>query len=295
MDLDELIISVFCLIDESLPRILSGQRLRQRGPQPSLHDSEVLTMEVVGVYLGLTQDQALFAYFQRHWPHFFPALRHLHRTTFVRQAANLWGLKEQLWQQLLTLLPHDPQLAIVDSLPVPVCQFARAYRCRRFAGEAAYGKDVVARQTFYGFRLHVRLGWPGVITRLVLAPANVTDLALLPALVAGTTGYVVGDRNYWSPSVTAELRQAGLWLLAPYRWASRDPAPGRSAVLSRVRYRIDTVFSHLVERGHLKRVWARDAWHLWNRLLRLVLMHTLAVLFTLQLGHPPLQLAQLVA
>lgn len=294
MDLDDLIISVFCLIDESLPMITDGRRLRQRGPQPSLHDSEVLTMEVVGCYLGLTQDHALCAYFQRHWGHFFPALRRIHRTTFVRQAANLWALKEHLWQLLLTVLPHDPQLAIVDSLPVPVCQFARAYRCRRFAGEAAYGKDVVARQTFYGFRLHARLAWPGVITRFAVAPANVHDLTLLPALVDDTSGFVVGDRNYWSPSLTTQLRQVGLALLAPYRWASRDPAPTLSACLSRVRYRIDTVFSQLVERCALKRVWARDAWHLWNRLLRLVLMHTLAVLFNLQLDHPPLQLDRLV-
>jgi hypothetical protein len=295
MDLDELIISVFCLIDESLPIVTDGQRLRQRGPQPRLHDSEVLTMEVVGVYLGLTQDHALFAYFQRHWSHFFPALRRLHRTTFVRQAANLWVIKERLWQRLLTVLPHDPHLAIVDSLPLPVCQFARAYRCRRFAGEAAYGKDVVARQTFYGFRLHARLAWPGVITRIALAPAHVHDRALVPALVDATAGFVVGDRNYWSPALTAELRRVGLWLLAPYRWASRDPAPATSVFLSRVRYRIDTVFSQLAERCHIKRVWARDAWHLWNRLLRLVLMHTLAVLFNLELDQPPLQLARLVA
>jgi hypothetical protein len=48
------------------------------------------------------------------------------------------------------VVPHDPHLAIVDSLPVPVCQFARAYRCRRFAGEAAYGKDIVARHISVG-------------------------------------------------------------------------------------------------------------------------------------------------
>lgn len=294
MDLDEFIISIFCVVDESLPIVTDGQRLRQRGPQPILHDSEVLTMEVVGAYLGLTQDEALFRYFQQHWGHCFPGVCRIHRTTFVRHAANLWAIKEHLWQLLLTLLPHDPQLAIVDSLPVPVCQFARAYRCRRFAGEAAYGKDVVARQTFYGFRLHARLAWPGVITRFAVAPANVHELTLLPALVEETSGFVVGDRNYWSPSLTAEFGHAGLTLLAPYRWTTRDPTPARSVLLSRVRYRIDTVFSQLVERCALKRVWARDAWHLWNRLLRLVLMHTLAVLLNLQLNHPPLQLDRLM-
>ncbi|MGZ3639009.1 MAG: hypothetical protein ACXVCX_14360, partial [Ktedonobacterales bacterium] len=57
MDLDDFIIAVFCLIDEAVPRVTHGQRLRQRGPQPVLADSEVLTMDVVGEYVGLKQSQ----------------------------------------------------------------------------------------------------------------------------------------------------------------------------------------------------------------------------------------------
>jgi hypothetical protein len=67
--------------------VSGGQRLRERGPEPTLADSEVLTMEVVGEYLGLIQDSSQFAYFRQHYAHFFPALARLHRTTFVRQAA----------------------------------------------------------------------------------------------------------------------------------------------------------------------------------------------------------------
>jgi Transposase DDE domain len=139
---------------------------------------------------------------------------------------------------VLPRVPHDPHLAIVDSFPLPVCQFARAYRCHRFKGEAAYGQDELVRQTFYGFRLHVRLCWPGVITRFGLAPANISELGMVPDLAEQTTGFLVGDRNYWKPSLTAELRQVGIALLAPCRWASRDPAPKRSAHLSRIRYRM---------------------------------------------------------
>jgi hypothetical protein len=62
-----------------------------------------------------------------------------------------------------------------------------------------------------------------------------------------------------------------------------------------VRYRIDTVFGQLVDRCAVKRVWARDLWHLSSRLLRKVLMHTLVVLLNIDLGNPPLQLAQVVA
>jgi hypothetical protein len=265
MDLDTFIIAVFCWIDEAIPRVTAGYRLRERGPAPRLSDSEVLTMEVVGEYLGLAQDSALFAYFRQHYAHFFPAMSHLHRTTFVRQAANLWRLKERLWQDVLASVPHDEHFALIDSFPVPVCQFARAHRCRRFRAEAAYGKDTLMKQTFYGVRIHVRVAWPGVITRLCIAAANVHELSALPALTEATHGILVGDRNYWSPKVAAEWQQHGVELLAPYRSAKHDPHPRWSARLSRVRYRIDTVFAQLVDRCSIKRLWARDLWHLSSR------------------------------
>ncbi len=76
MDLDDFIITVFCLVDEAIPATLNGQRLRKRGPQPILADSEVVTMEVVGEYLGLAQESGLFAYFRRHYPtSFLPCVR----------------------------------------------------------------------------------------------------------------------------------------------------------------------------------------------------------------------------
>lgn len=57
MNLDDCIITWFRRIDEMLPTLTHGQRLRQRGPMPKLSDSEVLTIEVVGTYLGLSQDK----------------------------------------------------------------------------------------------------------------------------------------------------------------------------------------------------------------------------------------------
>jgi hypothetical protein len=48
------------------------------------------------------------------------------RARHARQAANLWKGKERLWQEVLALAPHDPTFALVDSMPLPVCLFARA-------------------------------------------------------------------------------------------------------------------------------------------------------------------------
>jgi hypothetical protein len=295
MDLDTVMIAVLCLLDEAVPRATAGRPIRQRGPQPVLADSEVLTREGVGEDLGLAQDSALFASFRQHYAHFFPALGQLHRTTLVRQAANLWALKERVWQDLLARVPHDPTLASVASFPLPACQCARASRCRRFRGEAAYGQDTLVRQSCYGFRVQVRLEWPGISTRCCVAPANEHELAALPGLAKQTQGALVGDRHDWSPQTAPEWQGSGVELLAPYRRAKRAPPPRWSRQPSRMRYRIDTVFGQLVERCTVQRVWARDLWHLGSRLLRNVLLHTLAVLLNVDLGNPPLHLAQLVA
>ena len=142
MDLDTFIVTVFCLIDDRI----EDRRIRKRGPTPKLSDAEVLTVEIVGKFLGIDTDKGLYNYFRQHYGEWFPTLCEVHRTTFVRQAANLWKLKERLWQELLPFTPHLPTFALCDSLALPVCLFARAYRCRRFRGEAAFGKDTLLKQ-----------------------------------------------------------------------------------------------------------------------------------------------------
>jgi len=297
VDLEEFMIAVYCLVDELLGELYADpdwRRIRQRGPAPTLADAEVITMAVVGEFLGLDQDAAIYRYFRRERPSVFPNLLRVHRTTFARQAANLWVVTEQVWGRLLDRVPHDPALSCIDSVPTPVCRFGRAYTCSRFRGQAAFGRDPGSKATFYGFRHHLRISWPGVLTAISVAPANVHDRDLVPELVAGAMGQVLGDRNYWDPRLTAELAPAGIALLAPFKKRATDPDPERSRVLGRVRWRIETVAAQLVERYHLKRLRARDAWHLTSRVLRKVLSHTLAVYLCLERGYPPLQFDRLL-
>jgi hypothetical protein len=285
MDLETFITAVFCLTDDFLRS--QPQKLRQRGPAPRLADSEVLTIELAGEFLGIPTDQGLYRYFRRHHGRLFPALTRVHRTTFTRQAANLWAVKHALWQHLLAGLVPAPQLHLVDSAPVPVCRFARAPWCRRLREVATYGYDAVARQTFYGLRAHLRVAWPGVITAIELAPGHVSDMAMAPELLTNVTGWALGDRAYWSPDVREELRRRAVALPAPYRKKSRETHRWPSWLVQ-TRRRIETVLAQLVERFQLARVWARDRWHLSARMLRKVLSHTTAVLLCLAQGLEPL-------
>jgi hypothetical protein len=163
VDLNTFIVAVFYEVDNWLAG--QNKKLRRRGPEPTLSDSEVLTMEIVGEFLGIDDENGLYAYFRRHYAEWFPALWEVHRTTFTRQMANLWVAKERLWRELLGRIDFDPAISLVDSFPVPTCRFARAYRCRLLPEESAFGYDEMNKQTFYGLRAHLRLCWPGVNSR----------------------------------------------------------------------------------------------------------------------------------
>jgi hypothetical protein len=294
MDLDTLIVAVFCHLDDMLGEVSTGRRLRQRGAMPQLCDAEALTVEVVGEYLGFAQDKQMFEYFRRHYGHFFPALAQIHRTTFVRQAANLWKLKELLWQRLLAGVEHDRGVSLIDSFPVPVCRFARAHRCRLLRAVSAYGFDEMAKQTFFGLRLHLRVCLPGVITAFEFAPADVHELRVAEDLLDDVVGFGLGDRNYWSPRLFEECREHDLRMIVPFRSAKREKRRF-PPWLTNVRRRIETVIGQLAERFRIKRVWARDVWHFCSRLLRKVLAHTLFVLLCQKHDCEPLQMARLLA
>ena len=224
MDVNTFVVAIFCLVDDWLEE---GPRLRRRGPKPKLSDSEVLTIEIVGEFLGIDTDSGLHNHFRRHYAEWFPALREVHRTTFTRQAANLWVVKERLWRHLLGQVSFDPEVSLIDSFPVPTCRFARAYRCRRLAEESAFGYDEMNKQTFYGLRAHLRVCWPGVIRGLSLAPADIHDLHVAEELLEGVEGWALGTGTTTVPSSPSGFLAKGCacWRLTSPKRRRRGHGP----------------------------------------------------------------------
>lgn len=70
MSLTDFIISAFCVIDDEIKK-LKLENLRQRGFAPGLKDSETITMELVGEFLGIDTDKGIWSYFKTSWMHFF--------------------------------------------------------------------------------------------------------------------------------------------------------------------------------------------------------------------------------
>ncbi len=291
MDPQDLLLMVFCLIDDELKALGPP---RSRGPAPTLSDSEVVTIALVGELWGIADDKALYRFFRRYHAAAFPALLRVHRTTFARQAANLCWVKRRVQRRLAERLGDGP-LWLVDSLPLPACRFARARTCRRFAGQVGWGFDPVANKAFYGFRLHLRTSPDGVILAYQLAPADAAETEVIWEVAPGPLATGLGDRNYWSPALAAAFEAAGGRLVAPFQMARHDKDPRRSQALLSVRRRIEHAIGQLVERFPCRRVRVKDIWHLEHRLGRKILSHTVAIWLNVRDGHEPLQFDRLAA
>lgn len=292
--IEEFIIAVFCCVDDLLEEITQGQPIRAKGFAPALSDSEVITMEIVAEYQGIDADQAIWQYFRSHWLEWFPRLGS--RSTFVRQAANLWQYKQQLQQRLATELgAFADNVHLVDGIPIPLCGLSRAPSCRSFKGVAAYGYCAAKKQFYYGFHGHLLISATGVISGFTLTPANGNEREALWDMVPMIHGLLIGDKGYLSAPLQQELRTIGVELETALRSNMNDTrAPAWVALLKRVRRLIETVIGQLVGRFSIEKIWARDLWHLTSRINRKILAHTLCR--WLNRNRPdPLQFDQIVS
>jgi hypothetical protein len=292
--IEEFIIAVFCCVDDWLKEITQERAIRAKGCAPALADSEVITMEVVAEYLGMDTDKAIWQYFSRHWQFLFPALGS--RSAFVRQAANLWQYKGLLQQRLAVALGGwSDDIHLIDGLPIPLCRFTRAPRCRSFKGSAAYGYCAAKKQTYYGFHGHLLVSASGVISGFSLTPANGSEREALWDLVEPIRGLLIGDKGYLSATLQQELSHVGIRLETAVRSnMSEHRSPADLKLLTRVRRLVETVIGQLVERFHIEKVWSRDLWHLTSRINRKLLAHTVCRWLNRH-SDDPLQFEQLVA
>jgi hypothetical protein len=85
---------------------------------------EALTIAIVGEFLGLERDKAIFEYFYKHYRDWFPDLHD--RSLLVRQWVNLWQVEQLIWQQLVSDSgAHRAEFQVIDTLPIPLCGLKR--------------------------------------------------------------------------------------------------------------------------------------------------------------------------
>ncbi len=295
MPLEDFIITVFCWVEDHLNALLGKHRLRQRGFAPKLADSEVITMEVAGEFLGVDTDVGIWTYLGRHWRSWFPELGS--RTTFAQQAANRWVVKQRLHQQcLIDLGAATDSMRRVDGCPLPVRGLTRAPQCRRFPGIADWGYCAAKKQDDHGLHGHRMITFDGVITACTVTPASGDEREALWALTEGVRGLLIGDEGSMSAFLQAELATVGIDLQTPLRANRTDSRPpGVVQQLTSTRRLVETVIGQLAEQLHFQKIRARDVWHLTSRIVRKILAHTGGIFMYRQVGRSDLHFEGLIA
>jgi Transposase DDE domain len=293
MHIDYFIIEMYCLVSDAMQEICKDIKLRERGFKPKITDAEVLTIEMVGEYMGMSQDKAIWMHFKTYYSKWFPNLGS--RSTFVKQSANLHCVKQQLHAYLVNKMnANKSDVYIVDGFPIPVCSRARVFYSKNFRGQADYGVCVSKNLRYYGFKGLLVLNKDGVIIDLNVAPANIDERDMLAEMPLEIKGLLLGDKGFIRPELTSSLAKHGIKLATPIKKNMQKTANNIfTGWMFKARRLIETVIGQCTDRFSMQNNGAKDIWHLKSRIYRKVVCHTLCIIINRKRGNN-LDIAKLV-
>lgn len=276
MSMEEFIIHVYCLIAERLSDVVGDTKLRKRGEAPSLSDGEVITMLIIGEYLGFGSDKKIWRYFKSHWQSWFPTMGC--RTSFARQSTNLYLVQEKLHESLSNVLTNNNGLFLFDGFPIPVCNPKRFSKRNPFAGIGAFGFCAAKEEHYFGFKGHLVITSGGIVKVCSVAPANVDERDMLPEVAQGLKGDIIADKGLIRPELTQYLAENGIDLHTPLRTNMHDPRPKAFVKqIMNIRRLVETVIGQLTDRFKIQQIKAKDTWHLMAKIKRKILAHTICI------------------
>jgi hypothetical protein len=243
------IITAYCIVADTMHSLNHRSNTRAR-----VTDAEVVWVAIVSaMYFQNNHERTLWVLWQARW------LAHpLSTSRFNRRLHALAAWLEFL-PELVGQLFGQHEAYIIDSMPVPICELARAPRCRKLRGPASrafFGRCAAKRRHFFGWRLHLIVSADGIPVSFQLLPASFHDLTpiheLTWVLPDGATLYA--DAAYISAAVKRVLRPTvrrphGVRLVARHKKSMRPNTWAEREGLREHRQRVETVNAQLTSMG----------------------------------------------
>ncbi|MFT6072468.1 MAG: hypothetical protein ACJARD_001172 [Alphaproteobacteria bacterium] len=271
MNIDTLIIEIYCRIEKSL----RGIKLRSRGFPPKLTDAELITMEIIGHLMHQNCTEWIYRYFKTHWQDWFPKLGS--RANFMKQSCNLSFIKQRL---IKDIFPPKSNLHIIDGMPLPICKYARSSRCQSLEGHASYGYCAAKDEYYYGLKAHMMIDDKNLITFVTLTSASTDERDVLYNLCGAISGHVLGDKDYISQEKEAVLRENDIKIHTLKRQNMKDDRPKSSKkFISKTRKMIETTFSILTETFDIAHTKARSIYSYSSKIAAKILVYNFQTLF----------------
>jgi hypothetical protein len=228
---------------------------------PKLCDLDIIALTLCAEAMSIDSESYFWSKLTSDHRADFPHL--IARCNFNRRKRNLAPFLNEYNQRLAARLNEAEDAYIVDSMPVPICNIARAGRSRICAEtlESApdKGYSAITKSYFFGYKLHLVTSLRGVVHSFQLSKASVHDLHFLEEIKGGSLNNCVllGDKGYISAEQQTDLfNTAKIELAVPPR-SNQKGGKKYPYIFKKCRKRIETQFSQLCDQFLIKRNYAK--------------------------------------
>ena len=232
--LDALATALYVQIDDFLPV--------RRGPghPPRITNSELITLAVCQMLLGLPNDRQFLALAAYRLRHLFPYLPK--QSGYNKRVRGLAGQIARCISHLAEISPSfGDNLRLLDSTPVPCGQSRETVRRSELAGSCGYGYCAAHSRHFWGYRLYLLCSPDGMPIRFELFAANLGEREATRQMLDGLDldGYtVIADKGFAGEEFEAFIANLG----ADFRRPDRKGESPRFGSLGALRQWIESVF-----------------------------------------------------
>jgi hypothetical protein len=244
-DLDTLLIALYVLADEILPR---RPRARRR---PKITDAELVCLAVAQILLDIPSERRFLRFAICRLGQLFPYL--------PKQPGynkRMRALAPQTVRLLNTIAYLSPSwcdgIRLLDSTPVPCGSSRETVKRSEFAGHATYGYCASHSRYFWGFRLYLLCASDGMPIAFELAPANASEREVAAEMLARVKldGYtVIADKGFAGEQFEALMTE----LRAIFRRPDRKNEPPRFGKLGGIRQWIESIIDSIKGQLSLER------------------------------------------
>jgi hypothetical protein len=239
-DLDSLLIALYVLVDDLLPR-RSGA-----GRRPQITDAELVTLAVAQIVLRCDSERRFLRLARQRLSHLFP---------YIPKQSGYNKRLRALAPQICRVIEHFARISpsfcdrlrLLDSTPVPCGASRETVKRSELAGWAAYGWCASHSRHFWGLRLYLLCAPDGMPVSFCLAPANeperevaatMLDRARHSGLLTGDE-VIIGDKGFAGREFEEIVSSLDATLVRPDR---KDEKP-RYGALGGIRQWIESIIN----------------------------------------------------
>lgn len=229
--------------------IVSSTQIRT----PKLSDLELVSLNLTAEYMSINTELQLFRCLKS--TYLEPLIE---RSVYNKRRRKLFDYIESIRKRLSEKFAEFTDVFVVDSMPTPICKYARAARsniCSTFDIQPTFGHCASQKSRYFGYKFHAVCDKNGVFHSFDLAPAHIHDVNYLKDVKHHLKNCtLIGDRGYISANYQSDLfTHSNINLSIPMRKNQHNYMPF-SKVKGQIRKRIETNFSQL----HGQFLWATN-------------------------------------